>query len=380
MRARGEGTLGVERRAGRAPVYIVRHSIDGRRVARRFLFTEAGKAQAVEHLRSTSNAVGPAATSPLGVYLDAWIAGVRATIAPATWRRYEQIVRLWLKPRLGTVRLDRLTVGRVRQYLYGLPLHEQTISHHRAVLRKALADAMTDGLVTRNVAALAKPPTVLKVERRWLSGDELRTLFAATEGSDMHALWVLAGTVGLRNAELLALSWSDVDLEGGSLRIRHTLHREGGTWALRPTKTRTTRHVPLTGYAVWALRQHHARQSQAALGSGVRVQGLVFTTSRGLPWHGYKLPKALRADLRAAGLPEVTLHDLRHSCASWWLSEGVDIKTVSVLLGHSDPRITMSLYLHVSDALKADAAARLQRSLGSAGPLSGTRTDAQDGS
>ena len=141
-------------------------------------------------------------------------------------------------PGLGRIRVDRLTVADVRQYLYGLPLHPQTVSHHRAVLRKALADAVTEGLLTRNVASLAKPPTVPRTERRWLSGDELRALFDATAGTRLHALWVLAGTTGtplvLNSSDS---AWGDVDLDGGVLRVRHTLHRDGGEWVFRPTKT-----------------------------------------------------------------------------------------------------------------------------------------------
>jgi integrase len=362
MRARNEGSVYAERRKGRPLRYVAQISLpDGRFHRRRF----AEKDLAVDYIRKTSAAAVPTASSSLSAYLDAWISGVRATLAPATWRRYEQIVRIWLVPNLGKARLDRLTVAEVRSYLYALPLHPQTVSHHRAVLRKALADAVTEGLLTRNVAALAKPPTVPRNERRWLSGDELRLLFHATEGDGLHALWVLAGTTGLRSAELLGLSWGDCDLDAGVLRVRHTLHRFDGAWVFRPTKTRATRAVPLPAYAAAALRAHRARQSADAMAAGMSglPRGLVFTTDSGRPLHGPNLSKLLRRDLRAAGLPVVTLHELRHSCASFWLAEGVDIKTVSVLLGHTDPRITGQLYLHISEPMKRDAADRMQRAL-----------------
>lgn len=362
MRAKGEGSLYKEQRQGRPLRWVVQVSLpDGRLWRRRY----ADRDEALAVLRSTSRAAAPAASSSLSVYLAAWLRDVRVTLAPATWRRYETICRLWLVPGLGSTRLDRLTTTQVRSYLFELPLHPRTVSHHRAVLRKALNDAVTAGLLTRNVAALAKPPAVPNTERRWLSGDELRILFDSTGASPLHALWVLAGTTGLRAAELLGLSWRDVDLADGLLHVRHTLHRESGEWAFRPTKTRQTRAVPLTGYAVRALREHRARQARDALAIGVgRPDGLVFTTARGTPLHGPNLAKLLRADLRAAGLPDVTVHTLRHSCASWMLSEGVDIKTVSVILGHTDPRITMNLYLHVGEDMKRDAVERIGRALG----------------
>lgn len=359
MRRHGEGTLWTERRKGRPVRYVVEHQHEGIRRRQRF----ATLAEAKAALRGTDARVPLAATSRLSDYLASWMSAASSSLRPATRKRYGEIVRLWLVPKLGSYRLDRLTVSAVQSYLFDLPLHPRTISHHRAVLRKALNDAIRDGLLTRNVAALASAPTIPRSTAKWLSHDELADLFAATESTDYHALWVIAGTTGLRAAEMLGLRWEDIDWEAPELRVRYTLQRVDGAWVLAPPKTvESTREVPLTPYAVWALRQHHARQSVAsvALGLGEPV-GLVFTTPAGQPIHGPNLSKYLRRDLRAVGLPVVTVHQLRHSCASWWLAEGVDIKTVSTLLGHTDPRITMALYLHVSGDLKRDAVARMQR-------------------
>ena len=163
MRARGEGSLYPERRAGRPLRWVVQVSLpDGRLHRRRFADKAeavtalraavaagrplrwvvqvslpdgrlhrrrfADKAEAVTALRAAVAPAMPAASSSLSVYLAAWIIAVRATLAPATWARYEQICRLWLVPGLGRIRVDRLTVADVRQYLYGLPLHPQTVS------------------------------------------------------------------------------------------------------------------------------------------------------------------------------------------------------------------------------------------------------------
>lgn len=365
MRARGEGSLYTESRRGRPDRYVVQVSLpDGRFHKRRFPHTDEGKAAAVKYLQDTSPAAAPVASSSLGAYLAAWTPAVRATVSPKTWRGYEQIVRLWLIPSLGKTRLDRLSVAQVRSYLFALPLAAQTAHHHRAVLRKALADAVTDGMLTRNVAAMAKPPTVPRTERRWLSGDELGRLFDATAGTRHHGLWVLAGTTGLRSAELLALSWSDVDLEDATVRVRHTLHRADGGWVFRPTKTRATRVVPLSGYAVGVLRSHYARQAAETLGGGSgRPSGLVFTTSTGAPIHGADVSRFLRRDLIAAGLPVVTAHALRHSCASFLLATGTPIQVIASLLGHSTPAVTAALYAHVGEDMKRAAIERMQEAM-----------------
>lgn len=357
----------------------------GRFHKRRFPHTEEGRDAAVTYLKDTSPGAVPAATSTVADYLAAWISGVRATVSPKTWRGYEQIVRLWLIPNLGRTRLDRLSVAQVRSYLFALtstprrmkdgsvrpPLSEQSAHHHRATLRKALADAVTEGLLTRNVAALAKPPTIRKTERRWLSGDELGRLFDATRptadsGSRYHAIWVVAGTTGLRSAEMLGLAWSDVDLDGASLRVRHTLYRnvEAGRWDFLPTKTRATRVVFLTPLAVDALRLHRVRQAAEGLRHGIDTRdGLVFTTESQYPIHGADLSRFLKADLVKAGLPVVTVHDLRHSAASFLLSTGTPIQVIASLLGHSSPAITGKLYAHVSDDLKRAAVSRMQEAM-----------------
>lgn len=373
MRARGEGTLGVEQRPGRKPRYVVRHSLpDGRRKARRFAYTKAGRAQAVEYLKKHGAGAEPVGSSSLGDYLDAWLQRVRGTVAPKTWTTYEQIIRVWLKPNLGKARLDRLSPSHVEMYLHALTLHPQTVSHHRSVLRKALADAVRDGLVGRNVAAMVRTPTIQRLERRWLDRDQLMALFDATADTPLHALWVLAGSTGLRSAEMLGLAWPDVHLDDDPrLTIRHTLHRVGGEWQLRPTKTRQERTVYLDEYAVTALRKHHAMQSREALAAGAGApEGLVFTTVNGLPYHGADLSRYLRAELEAAGLPVVTLHALRHSCASWLLATDTPIQVVASILGHSTPAITASLYSHVGADLKRAAVKRLREGTG---PLSGTR-------
>lgn len=378
MRARGEGSLTTERRAGRKPRYLARHSLpDGRQKAKRFPFTKQGKVAAVDWLRSQTPASLVTSTSTLGDYLAAWLTAVRATLAPTTWNTYETHCRNHILPGLGSKRLNALTPSEVTAFLHSLTWRRelkggttrkaspQTANHIRAILRTALNDAKRDGLIERNPAELAKPPTIPKTERKWLSGDELQTLFDGTAESRFHALWVLAGTTGLRSGELLALGWPDVDLDTRVLRVRHTLHRERGEWVFRPTKTRQERTVPLTEYALRTLRLHRARQQERRLASDDEAYwGLVFTSPVGQPLHRANLSTYLRRDLLGAGLPVVTVHALRHSCASWWLREGVDVKTVSVLLGHTDPRITMSLYLHVGDDLKRDAARRLDEAMG----------------
>jgi len=370
-RAWGQGSF-YPRKDGRYVATL--RMADGSRRTTYHRTEDEAKAELRKALRERdAGVIGPDPT--LGKYLAAWLTEIRPTVAPATWKQHANIVRRHLTPALGRVRLSALTVGQVRAYLHRSSLHPQTVAHHRATLRRALADAVREGLVVRNVAALARPPSVPNRERSWLTVGQVRSLLATTDGTRWHALWALGATAGLRMAEALALVWDDVDLVDGTLAVRSTLHRipgvrgsdgrrEPGEWVLRDPKTRGSRRtVTLTPLAVTALRAHELRQAQEQIATGIRKRGLVFATSRGEPIHGPSvLPELYRA-LAAADLPRVTFHGLRHSAASVMLEAGVSLRVVSELLGHSTIRITADLYSHVAPTLARDAADRVQDAL-----------------
>lgn len=361
-RRNGEGSYYVERREGRPDRHVVVHTgADGKRVKRRFRTEE----EAIAELRRTDVSALPVAGMSLGEYLDAWLRRKEGTIAHKTWIGYQSIVENWLKPNLGKVRLDRLLPSHVDQYLAAVPLSERSRFHHRAVLRKALADAIRDGYLPagKNAAGLSAPITVTKKKRRWLSGEELQQLFDGSKESRYHALWVLAGTTGMRSGELLALAWDDLDWERKRIHIHHTLHQIDGEWVYLPTKTKQEREAFLTDQAVVALKRWRALQRQEALAEGHADPEPIFTTRHGDPLHAANLSKFLKDQLRALGLPEVRLHDLRHSCAAWLLSQGTELKIIQEWLGHSTITITADLYTGVSEQLMEDAAGRLEKAM-----------------
>lgn len=202
-------------------------------------------------------------TLTLTKYLQRWLEDVRPNLAPETWRKYESHVRVHIAPALGHLRLQEMSVGDVRSYLRrtGERLDPQTVRHHRGTLRRALADGVRSGLVTRNVAALAEPPKLSHRERPILTAAQVRVLFDGTRDDPLHALWVLAATTGMRLGEMLALTWDDVDLVTGRARIHSTLHRVEGAWERHAPKTeKSRREVILPPVAVEALTIQKQRQ------------------------------------------------------------------------------------------------------------------------
>lgn len=308
----------------------------------------------------------------LGAYLRHWIASV-PDLAPATLRQHRGIIENHLIPAFGHRLLTELAPSEIDAYLARRDLDPQTRRHHRATLRRALADAVRDNLVQRNVAALSKPPRMHKAERRWLKAAEARRIIEEAHDERYWPLWVLILTTGLRVSEALGLAWSDVDLVNGRLTVRLQLRRRKRRdadydpkkpWVRVPLKTRQSRRsIELTPMAVDALTEQGRRQDAERGTEPEPIDGLVFTTASGLPIHSTNVLPSWYAVLRRLGLPRVTTHDLRHSAASMMLAAGVPLPVIAQILGHSSIRVTADLYSHVGVELKRDAAVLLARSL-----------------
>jgi integrase len=207
-------------------------------------------------------------------------------------------------------------------------------------------------------------PQIILRWRQWRVGtpEQVQTLLCAVQGDRLHALYVLAVSTGMRQGELLALRWRDVDLAGSALAVRATLQRtkEEG-YVLRTPKTKQSqRRITLGAVASAALRTHRARQAEERLAVGSEWDAsldLVFPNTLGRPmdatnllhYHFYPL-------LKRAGLPRTRFHDLRHTAATLLLGRGVNPKIVSEMLGHASISITLDVYSHVLPDMQAHAA------------------------
>ncbi len=302
-----------------------------------------------------------------------WLAdSVRGTVRVSTYERHEQLFRRHIKPALGRVKLKALTPAHVR----GLTsekldsgLAPATVRKIHSTLHKALSQAVSDGLIPRNVGNV-KAPRPTPEEMRPLSEGEARTLLnvAREDGDRFEPLYVLAITTGLRRGELLALRWDDADLERGTLRVGRALVREKGHHTLGETKTkRGRRRINLTPRTVSALKAHRKRQleERIELTELYKDHGLIFATSIGTPINPENLVKrSFKPLLKRAGLPEIRFHDLRHTCATLLLGRGVHPKLVQELLGHSTIAMTLDTYSHYLPSMGDAAAGAMGDALG----------------
>lgn len=190
----------------------------------------------------------------------------------STWRRYEQLLRIYAIPALGTLPVTRLEARHV-QRLYAdclaQGLQPATVRGLHAVLRRALGQAVKWGTVTRNVVSLAQAPQAPRYVVTPLSSAQVRALLGAARGTRLEALYILALTTGMRLGELLGLRWRDVVLDSQSLHIQHTLSRTRQGVALTAPKTaRSRRRIALSPPVVDALRRHRSRQAAVRLQAG----------------------------------------------------------------------------------------------------------------
>jgi integrase len=241
-----------------------------------------------------------------------------------------------------------------------------TVRHIRATLRRALADAVRDGLVIRNAAADARPPHVPHRPIAYLTPANLRHLIVGTADHPHGPLFALAATTGLRLGELLGLSWADVS--GGSLTVRRSLAKAAdGGWAVAEPKTvRSIRTIPLPTEARRALDMQQSRQLFARKAAGATWQGesgLVFTDAIGRPLKPESVSREFSKARARLGIPAVRFHDLRHSAATTMLAEGVPLAVISEWLGHASITITATHYAAVVPALRDQAAEAMDRAL-----------------
>ena len=291
-------------------------------------------------------------------------------VRPKTLVRYRELLELHVLPTLGRFQVDRLEPQHVEALLRTkrtAGLSSKTCNHVRATLRTCLADAVRQGIVSRNVAALARP--IKQDDRREsiiLNSDQVRYLIRIARNHPDGPLWLVALATGARQSELLGLRWSDVDLETRVIRISKTLQRtprplreEHGEWMEQATKTRrSTRTVPLAGIAWKELGRLRHEVATAT------PHALVFSRADGHPISGNHLSRSLQRAFAEVDLPPIRFHDLRHATATFLAIQKVPVAVTMAVLGHSNASTTLDIYTRVAPELAREAAEAMDRVMG----------------
>ena len=404
-RGNSEGSIYPVSNGYRAYVWITTPA--GRR-QRKYIFGKTREAVHEKWLKLHQEAArGPVAAKVPTVegYITYWLGEViEPNRAPLTHSTYETMCRLYIVPGLGKKRLDRLTVRDVQTWLTKLRntcqccaqgkdarrpegrrkccavgqccnsvLSPRTIRDLKTILRSALSNAITEELISKNVAALTKVPSKRTRKTQAWGSDEARAfLESAREGSDpLYAAFVLVLVLGLRKGEALGLGWEQVDLINRTLFIEWQVQRVRRQLLRRETKTEASdAGLPMPDVCVTALqeRRKHQRAQREAAGSAWAASpgaDLVFTGQYGTPVEPRTFNRAFTARCRKAGVRTITVHDARRTCATLLVDLDVHPRIIMQILRHAQFAVTMEIYAKASSPATRDALRRLGDSLSS---------------
>jgi len=310
---------------------------------------------------------------PLSAYLERWLeTAVRPRVRGKTFRSYQQVVRLYLIPLLGDIRIDKLTPLAIQAAYNKMTeqgLSPRTVRYAHAILRNALEQAARWQMLRQNPAQHVDLPRQKKQEMQALSPAEAKRFLEAAVFNRWGVLFELMLNTGLRPGEALGLKWTDIDFDKGRLHVQRSLSRpRGDHWQLTEPKTaRSRRTIPLPPSMLKSLREHKKSQLEERLSAGesYKDRGFVFATGTGEPLENRNvISQYFKPLLKQAGLPEtIRLYDLRHTCATLLLAAGENPKVVSERLGHASVTLTLDTYSHVLPDMQEQATAKLEEML-----------------
>lgn len=312
----------------------------------------------------------------LADWLDLWYQGYKKpNLRPNTQMSYERRIYQHIIPALGGIQLDKLTTGDIQQFythlkqngrllrkeLYGEGLSDQTVRGIHTTLHAALDKAVEEKLIFRNPADSCKLPSAKAREMQVLTPEEIQRLLIQAREDGCYELLLLELATGLRRGEILALQWGDLNFRTSALRVERQVHRVKGELVVSPPKTKAgNRTVLLPAPVLKVLKAYQKTiHSRWMFPSPVKEDS---------PMDPAAVRKRLQTVLERAECKRLRFHDLRHTFATTSLEHGMDIKTLSTIIGHVSSTTTLNTYTHVTDAMRQSAADKIDRGIGRAEP------------
>ncbi|WP_312636521.1 site-specific integrase [Oscillibacter sp.] len=309
---------------------------------------------------------------PFGDWLNYWFEHhSKPKLRPTTEAGYESRIRLHIVPALGKIQLNNLTQNDLQQFyarlkktgrkrftdLYGEGLSDRMVRMCHATCRSALEKAMQGGLIRTNPAIGCKLPPKKAREMQVLDRDELQRFLIQAQAEGYYELFLLDLATGLRRGELMALQWDDLDFKTGVLSVNKQIYDVKGQLQLTTPKTKTSiRKLTLPSAVVAVLKEYRKTvDSRWMFPSPVKED---------CPMTPGSVRKRLQLILERAECKHVRFHDLRHTFATLSLQNGMDVKTLSAMLGHVSAATTLDIYTHITDDMRHAAAANIDRGIG----------------
>lgn len=304
-------------------------------------------------------------------WFDDWLKRYLIDTKESTRAQYELYLRLYVRPSIGTVKLQKVSFFMVKNIILdcvAADLSAKTIRNLNGILHHAFADAIKVRLMNENPAENQDLPKVQKKKMLFLEGDKRTEFCKEIKGKPYEYLFFVALFTGMRQGELLGLTWDAVDFNRNSITISQQLKRDRRIGAkvdyiIDSTKTNNIRTICPAPIVFDVLKRIRREQMENRLKYGQEYDNpdnLVFTNEYGHHLVSVSVLKVLKVRAKAIGIPDLRFHDLRHSHVVMRAENGDDMKSVSEDLGHSDIRTTANIYAHVSQRMKEDSAKRMQ--------------------
>ncbi|MGG4033506.1 site-specific integrase [Paenibacillus cisolokensis] len=295
-------------------------------------------------------------------FLKEWLQSKSVKLRKITLQAYTQRVEHHIIPELGHHEIIKITTAMIEKFYIKLRtekgLSERSILDVHKVLKSSFEAAVKRKYVSFNPVKDAETPKVSQKEMRVWDLQETSAFLNAARDNRLYIAFLLALTTGMRQSEILGLTWKDIDLENGTLTVRQTLSHDGKELSAQ-TKTKTsTRNISLNNKTVAELKKHKriVTKEKLACGPLYKDLNLVVCTSNGTPVIPRNLLRSFYAIIKKAEVPKIRFHDLRHTVATLMLKEGINPKIVKEILGHSDIRVTLDTYSHVLPSIHKETA------------------------
>lgn len=291
-------------------------------------------------------------------FLDRWLASKVPDVTPKTHQSYSDLLRVHVRPAIGSLRLDKVTPMALQDLITRLSrsLSPRMVQYTATVMGQAFKCAVQWRLLSHSPAQYLRLPRQERQERRILTPDEVRRFFAASVGSPWRPLWVVLLTTGLRPHEALALRWEDVD-QTGTIRVARGLRQVSpGHYEVGDLKTKGSRRLVAVPQEVLDILSEHRKAS-------TRLSPWIFCNREGNPWDITKVRRAWYGALAAAGLPQVTLYTARHTHLSHLVMATGSLKLAQDRAGHSSIRLTADTYTHLLQDTRRESAEAVRKTL-----------------
>ena len=310
----------------------------------------------------------------LGQWLDIWTEEYLVNVKESTAAAYQSSIKTHIKPRLGAVRLDALTTHMIQTFYNGLmetstdhnAVSPKTVKNIHGILHKALRQAVACGCMRTNPTVNCILPRIEKKDIQPLDENEIKLFLKAIKGHRFEMLFTVTLFTGLREGEVLGLTWDRINFTRGSILISRQLQKEkkvDGAFRLVSLKNDRPRRIMPAPWVMDILKDRRLMQEEHRAQAGEAwsyPMNLVFTNELGRNLIPQTVVRDFKEIVTSIGRPDARFHDLRHSYAVSAILAGDDIKTVQGNLGHATAAFTLDIYGHVTDQMRSASAMRMQ--------------------